>query len=225
MKEKMRQLRTPIGLFLLFILYTICLTLIDVQKVGPRNSEIGFATMNQYLFRKIGVSSFWYQVTEVLGIFPLLIMGYFALRGFFQLCVRKKLSLIDREILNLGFLYAGVAVFYILFEKVVINYRPILMEGQLEASYPSSHTFLAITVLLSAFYVLKKDERRIKRIIAYASLIGMFAIIIGRVLSGAHWVTDIFGGILLGLSLVRFYTAVSKSLVKYKKRTLISQRS
>lgn len=178
MKEKMRQLKTPIGLFLLFILYTICLTLIDVQKVGPRNSEIGFATMNQYLFQKIGVSSFWYQMTEVLGVFPLLIMGYFALRGFLQLCVRKKLSLIDREILNLGFLYAGVAVFYLLFEKVVINYRPILVEGHLEASYPSSHTFLAITVLLSAFYVLKKDEGRFKQIIAYASLIGMFAIII-----------------------------------------------
>lgn len=225
MKEKMRQLKTPIGLFLLFILYTICLTLIDVQKVGPRNSEIGFATMNQYLFQKIGVSSFWYQMTEVLGVFPLLIMGYFALRGFMQLCGRRKLSLVDREILNLGFLYAGVAVFYILFEKVVINYRPTLVEGQLEASYPSSHTFLAITVLLSAFYVLKNEKGRFKRIIACVSLIGMFGIIIGRILSGAHWVTDVFGGILLGLSLVSFYTAASKSHVKHKKRTLISQRS
>lgn len=207
MKEKMRQLRTPIGLFLLFILYTICLTLIDVQKVGPRNSEIGFATMNQYLFHRIGVSPFWYQVTEVLGIFPLLIMGYFALRGFFQLCVRKKLSLIDSEIIAMGFLYVGIAAIYVLFEKVVINFRPILIEGHLEASYPSSHTFLAITVLLSAFHVLQKEGGRIKQIVAYLCLLAMVMIIIGRLLSGAHWGTDIFGGTLLGLSFVLFYVA------------------
>lgn len=186
---------------------------------------MGFSTINQYVFQKIGTSEFWYQVTEILGIFPLVIVGYFALRGVFQLYTRKKLLLVDKEILALGFLYAGVAACYVLFEKVIINYRPILVDGQLEASYPSSHTFLAITVLLSAFYVLRKETGTGKAIIAYVSLVVMIALVIGRFLSGAHWGTDIFGGILLGLTLVSFYLAGIERSSKHKKRTLKTQRS
>lgn len=223
MKIAKKQLETAIGLLIVFILYTISLSLFDVQKIGPQHSEVGFSTINQYVFQKIGTSEFWYQVTEILGIFPLVIVGYFALRGVFQLYTRKKLLLVDKEILALGFLYAGVAACYVLFEKVIINYRPILVDGQLEASYPSSHTFLAITVLLSAFYVLRKETG--KSIIAYVSLVVMIVLVIGRFLSGAHWGTDIFGGILLGLTLVSFYLAGIESSSKHKKRTLKTQRS
>jgi len=154
-----------------------------------------------------------------------MMVGYFALRGFFQLSTRKKLSLVDKEILALGFLYVVVAACYVLFEKVIINYRPILEDGQLEASYPSSHTFLAITVLLSAFYVLRKETGMVKAIIAYLSLVVMLVLVIGRFLSGAHWGTDILGGILLSLTLVSFYRAGIESSSKHKKRTLKNQRS
>lgn len=217
MKIAKKQLGIAIGLLIVFILYTICLINVDVQKIGPHDSEVGFATLNQSLFNKIGTNAFWYQVTEVLGVFPLMMVGYFALRGFFQLSTRKKLSLVDKEILALGFLYVVVAVCYVLFEKVIINYRPILEDGQLEASYPSSHTFLAITVLLSAFYVLKKETGRRKVIIAYLSLVVMLVLVIGRFLSGAHWGTDIFGGVLLGLTLVSFYLAGLKAVLNTKK--------
>ena len=219
MKIAKKQLETAIGLLIVFILYTISLSLFDVQKIGPQHSEVVFSTINQYVFQKIGTSEFWYQVTEILGIFPLIIVGYFALRGFFQLYTRKKLLLVDKEILALGFLYAGVAACYVLFEKVIINYR------QLEASYQSSHTFLAITVLLSAFYVLRKETGTGKAIIAYVSLVVMIALVIGRFLSGAHWGTDIFGGILLGLTLASCYLAGIESSSKQKKRTLKTQRS
>ena len=217
MKIAKKQLRIAIGLLIVFILYTICLINIDVQKIGPHYSEVGFATLNQSLFNKIGINAFWYQVTEVLGVFPLMMVGYFALRGFFQLSTRKKLSLVDKEILALGFLYVVVAACYVLFEKVIINYRPILEDGQLEASYPSSHTFLAITVLLSAFYVLRKATGMVKAIIAYLSLVVMLVLVIGRFLSGAHWGTDIFGGVLLGLTLVSFYLAGLKAVLNTKK--------
>lgn len=217
MKIAKKQLGIAIGLLIVFILYTISLSLIDVQKIGPHYSKVGFATLNQSLFNKIGTNAFWYQVTEVLGIFPLMMVGYFALLGFFQLSTRKKLSLVDKEILALGFLYVVVAACYVLFEKVIINYRPILEDGQLEASYPSSHTFLAITVLLSAFYVLRKETGMVKAIIAYLSLVVMLVLVIGRFLSGAHWGTDIFGGVLLGLTLVSFYLAGLKAVLNTKK--------
>ncbi|MGM0165711.1 hypothetical protein IGI39_000657 [Enterococcus sp. AZ135] len=104
----------------------------------------------------------------------------------------------------MGFLYAGSAAAYVFFERVIINYRPILVNGQLEPSYPSSHTFLAITVLLSAFYILY-EQGKIKRIVSYLCLIGMIILVGGRALSGVHWITDILGGILLSILFVSIY--------------------
>lgn len=194
-------------LLVLFILFTLGIKLIDVRNVGPLNSKVGFATINQIFFNQFGVSSFWYKVTEVLGLFPLLLVIYFALRGFGQLISRKSIFLIDKKILLLGFLYAGVAVLYVLFEKIVINFRPILIAGNLEASYPSSHTFLAITVLLSSFHVFQKEAGATKKVLSYVCLIGMLVLVFGRFFSGAHWLTDILGGVLLGLPLVQIYLA------------------
>lgn len=91
---------------------------------------------------------------------------------------------------------------------MIINYRPILVDGHLEASYPSSHTFLAVAVLLSAFYLFKK-EKGIKKIMSFLCLLVMSIIVVGRILSGVHWITDILGGILLGLSFVSFYIATT----------------
>ncbi|MBO0453667.1 phosphatase PAP2 family protein [Candidatus Enterococcus murrayae] len=217
MSKKLKRLRNAIGLFLLFVIYTISLKVIDVQKVGPKQSEVGFATINKYFLNIIGTNLFWYRVTEIIGIFPLLVVSCFAIYGFWQLITRKKMSLVDQEILYLGFVYAGIAAVYIFFEHVVINYRPILVEGQLEPSYPSSHTFLAITVLLTAFCVLK-DQSRIKEIVSYLCLIGLFFLVIGRLLSGVHWITDIFGGILLGLSVASCYAGMlERNIDKIKK--------
>lgn len=112
--------------------------------------------------------------------------------------------MVDKEIVFLGFLYAGSAAAYVFFERVIINYRPILVNGQLEPSYPSSHTFLAITVLLSAFYILY-EQGKIKRIVSYLCLIGMIILVGGRALSGVHWITDILGGILLSILFVSIY--------------------
>lgn len=82
----------------------------------------GLSDIESILLNKIGTNAFWYRVTEVLGIFPSMIVGYFALPGLLQLYARKKLSLVDKKILALGFLYAAVAACYVLFEKAVINY-------------------------------------------------------------------------------------------------------
>lgn len=109
------------------------------------------------------------------------------------------------------------------FEKVIINSRPILVDQQLEASYPSSHTFLTIVVLLSTFYIWNEGSK-LKRVLSYLCILGVFIMVVGRVLSGVHWISDILGGILLGLSFVSFYVAALKG-VKAQKRTLIFQRS
>lgn len=86
---------------------------------------------------------------------------------------------------------------YFLFEKVVINYRPVLIEGVLEASYPSSTTMLTPCVIPTAILQFKS---RIKNVAIRKTVLTVLAIfaafmVIGRLISGAHWLTDIIGGI------------------------------
>lgn len=179
MKTRKNKLSVPLFLFLLFVLYTFSLTVVDVQKIGPQHSEVGFATMNQYFQNMIGANSFWYQVTEIGGMSLLAIIGYFLLCGLQQWYKRKKISLVDKKIVYLGFLYVVFAVAYLFFEKVIINSRPILVDQQLEASYPSSHTFLTIVVLLSTFYIWSEGSK-LKRILSYLCILGMFVMVVGR---------------------------------------------
>jgi membrane-associated phospholipid phosphatase len=101
-------------------------------------------------------------------------------------------------------LYVAVIIFYLIFEFYVINYAPIKIDGEYKASYPSSHTLLAVTVMTSGasvfnLYVKKKAYR----IAAYSvSCVVTVATVVGRLLAGVHWFTDIFASILLSAALI-----------------------
>ncbi|MBQ6129654.1 MAG: hypothetical protein IJI51_08345 [Lachnospiraceae bacterium] len=55
-----------------------------------------------------------------------------------------------------------------LFEMVPINYRPVLIEGRLEASYPSSTTLLVLSVMPTLKFQADRriDALRIKNAIS-----------------------------------------------------------
>lgn len=209
-KSKLFSLITA-SLFLLFIIFTLLVKLVGVQPVGPLGSKIGFASLNAKIFLKLGVNQTMYGVTEKLGLITFLIMGAFVVLGLVQLIKGKSLKKVDYKIWALGAFYVIVLAFYVLFEIIIINYRPVLIEGELEASYPSSHTLLSICVISSAMIVLK-DMLASKPIKITAFIVGgilMAVMVVGRLLSGVHWFTDILGGIILSLALVSlFYTTI-----------------
>ena len=98
---------------------------------------------------------------------------------------------------------------YIFFEKVIINYRPVLEDGVLEASFPSSHTLLAVCIcasslLISKYYIKDKKVLKMFNIFTYALMI---ILVVGRLISGVHWFTDIMGGIIISTLLVSLYHA------------------
>ena len=98
---------------------------------------------------------------------------------------------------------------YVFFEKVIINYRPVLIDGELEASYPSSHTMLALCIGFSSFIISKKYVR--KEYVNYFNGIVfalMICVLLGRIISGVHWISDIIGGIIISSTLIMyFYTS------------------
>lgn len=195
-------------LFVLFAAFTIAVSAADVQPIGPEQSEVGLAAVNQFVFQKLGVNMQWYHLTEWLGMAVLTVPLCFAAMGLQQLIRRKSLWKVDAPLLLLGVFYALVAACCVLFEKVVINYRPVVLGEGLEASYPSSHTLLAVCVMASAVLTLRKlpviPQKYWKAANPICTVI-LLATVLGRLLSGVHWFTDIIGGVLLSAALVMLY--------------------
>ena len=199
-------------LFLVFIIFTIVVKYVDVKAVGPLQSEVGLASINLAVFKVFGTSKVMYDITEILGYLTFIVIAFFAGFGLYQLIKYKSIKKVDYKILVLGGFYVVVLIFYALFEIVIVNYRPVLVEGGLEASYPSSHTMLSVCVISSAMIIASEMLSGKKGLSITVVIIGYALIlltVIGRLLSGVHWFTDIFGGVLLSFALIMlFYTAI-----------------
>ena len=203
MNKKKRNFLISTILILLAVVFTILVKVVDVKQVGVNGTSIGFATVNQFVFLTTGVNMIWYHITDWLGLVPIFMAMAYALLGLVQLIKRKSLFKVDKEIIILGLFYIIVISIYIFFEKVIVNYRPILMNGFLEASYPSSHTLMTICLCGSSIIVNKKlFNNKIIKIMNMLSLIIIFITVIGRLISGVHWFTDIIGGILIAIALL-----------------------
>lgn len=146
-----------------------------------------------------------YTITDWLGLVPLCFVLGFALLGLVQLIQRKRIVKVDYSLLVLDGFYIIVMAAYLLFEVFVINYRPELINGHLEASYPSSTTILVMCVIPPAIIQL---NTRISNKIIRKVILGVLAVVtvfmvIARLISGVYWFTDIVGGALLSAGLVR----------------------
>ena len=211
-QQNKTSLWIAIGSLTAFVLWTILVGHVDVQPIGPRGSSVGFAAINGAFHKWTGVHWALYTITDWLGLLPLGMALGFAVLGLVQLVRRKNLLKVDYSILVLGGFYIVVAAAYLLFEEAVVNYRPVIIAGNLEASYPSSTTMLALCVLPTAMIQLKD---RIRRDSARRFVLGMLAaltgfMVIGRLISGVHWLIDIIGGVLLSTGLVALYVFAVK---------------
>jgi len=203
MNNKKRNFFISTISILLAVVFTILVKVVDLKQVGVNGTSIGFATLNQFVFKTTGVNMIWYHITDWLGLVPIFMAMVYSLIGLVQLIKRKSFFKVDKEIIILGLFYVVVISIYILFEKVIVNYRPILMNGFLEASYPSSHTLMTICLCGSSIVVNKKlFNNKITKLMNMLSLVIVMITVIGRLLSGVHWFTDILGGILISISLL-----------------------
>lgn len=208
MNSKKRNLLISSILILVAIGFTILVKVVDVKQIGVNNTEIGFATINQFVFNSIGVNMVWYHITDWLGIVPILMAIAYALIGLIQLIKRRSLFKVDKEIIILGLFYIVVIALYLFFEKVIVNYRPILIDGFLEASYPSSHTLMTACLCGSSILINRKIfDNKLTKIINIVSFIIIVITVIGRFISGVHWFTDILGGIFISLALLMTFNS------------------
>lgn len=208
--KKNKSLICPIIAFILFIACTLWIKMFDVQPIGPNGSLVGCASLNLLLLHDF--NSFWYSLTEFIGYISLLVMLGMACIGLYQLVKGKSFKAVNPVLYVLAGFYAVMIGFYVLFEVVIINYRPILEDGELEASYPSSHTMLSLCVMISLIYQLKyliKNKMTRDCLSIMATVVALLAVV-GRFLCGVHWFTDILGGIVLSCALLLCYDYVMR---------------
>ena len=194
----------------IFIIWTFLIQIIDVKSAGVNSTDIGFATINTWFHSVTGVNMPLYNITDWLGLVPIFICMFFGGVGFIQLIKRKSLVRVDFDIIALGIYYVIVISGYLIFEMIPINYRPILINGFMEASYPSSTTLLVLSVMPTLVFQANRRLKNatIKRIIATITAIFSIFMVVGRLVSGVHWLTDIIGSVLLSVGLFYLYKAI-----------------
>ena len=210
-KERRRSFCIAACMLATFLLWTVAIQFVDVEAIGPQESSVGFATINRFIHNLTGVHMSLYTITDWLGLVPLMFVMGFAALGLVQWIKRKHLSRVDYSILILGIFYIVVMAVYVLFEMLVVNYRPVLIGGILEASYPSSTTMLVMCVMPTAImqFNARIKSTVLKHFVASTIIAFIVFMVIGRLISGVHWFTDIVGGALLSAGLVLMYHSIS----------------
>ena len=209
-KEKTKNFYFALCMLTAFLLWTMAIRFVDVAAIGPPETTVGFSTINHFVHNLTGTNMVLYTVTDWLGLVPLMFVMGFGLLGLIQWIKRKHILKVDFNILALGGFYIVVMAMFVFFEVFVINYRPVLIDGILEASYPSSTTMLVMCVMPTAImqFNARIKNNILKRCVSIIITFFVVFMVIGRLISGVHWFSDIIGGALLSAGLVGMYRFV-----------------
>lgn len=213
-----QKMRAGWILLIVFLLLLLAVLKIDVRPIGPENSKVGLAFLNGPVHDFLGFNKIFYTISKISGTLTLIAAAGFALFGVLQLVQRRSLLSVDRDLLLLGGFYVLTILIYLLFEKVIINYRPVILDEGLEASFPSSHTMLSICLLMAAMEQIRRrmKDQPLGKVLSVLCMILLAVTVLGRLFSGVHWLTDIAGGVLLGGSLYLIYAGIEEYLEKKK---------
>ena len=217
-KKRKNYFGKTILLFIISAIYTVLVTFVDKQAIGPEGTSVGFSAINKVVLDAISYNPMWDKVTDIMLMIAILTAVYFAAVGFMQLVKeRRRLFEVDKEILVMGFLYVILVVLYVLFDKVPFNYRPVLLpdEVELEASFPSTHVLMICTILGSAIVAWRErlyDDENLVAVLKTCACVVMFIGVVGRVLAGVHWFSDICAGLLFSATLISAYKATLEKM-------------
>ena len=199
-----------------FVIWTLLLQIVDVQYAGVNQTPIGFCSLNTWFHKFTGVHLILYTITDYLGLIPIFVCIFFGAMGLLQLVTRKSLGNVDFDLRILGIYYGIVIACYLIFEKIPINYRPIFIQGRMEVSYPSSTTLLVLCVMPTLSEQIKRRMKnhllqKLFQIVIFCFCIFM---VLSRLFSGVHWLTDIIGAILFSVGLFCIYQSIIFKMIQ-----------
>ena len=215
-----KGLRVGAGLILAFAVWTLLILKVDVRPVGQNGTDIGFAAVNLWFHGLTGANMTLYAITDWLGLVPILVCVGFGCLGLYQWIRRRSLARVDADILLLGAYYILVILAYLIFEMIPINYRPIPINGVMEASYPSSTTLLVLSVMPTLKFQADRRATSLSVKRATTAFVAAFSafMVIGRLISGVHWLTDIVASVLLSGGLYMLYRSAVLCMDRRRER-------
>ena len=220
-KTDKKLMYTGVFLLVAFAIWTLAIKTVDVKQAGESATMVGFATLNSWFHDLTGVHMAIYDLTDLLSVIPLGVCAMFGLLGVVQLIRRRSLREVDRDLILLGVYYVVVIGAFFLFEIFPVNYRPILIEGRLEASYPSSTTLLVLSVMPTLTFQVDRrcKSEGLKWIVRILTALFSAFMVVGRLICGVHWFTDIVGGLVLSTGLFLLYKAMVQIFGEEKNGT------
>lgn len=205
--KKKNILAAGIIFSVVFIVFTMLISTIDVRFIDKTGTSVGFASINVWFHSITGVNMILYSITDWLGLVPIFCCFAFGITGLIQLIMRKNLFKVDTDIIISGIYYIVIILLYLFFEMIPINYRPVLIDGMLETSYPSSTTLLVLSVMPTVSFLTNRrlTNEYFRTVINISVILFSVFMIIGRTLSGVHWLTDIIGSVLVSTGIYLLY--------------------
>lgn len=203
-------------MFVIFAVYLLLIKTVDIGIAGTSQTSVGFSHINNWFFGLSKDIDIIDTISDIILLLSILIAACFALVGFVQFIKRKNIKHVDKEIFLSGLAYIILICSYIFFELVVVNYRPKLIEGELEASFPSSHVMLVMGIILTTLLFLDKYITN-KKLLLSLKITGYslcVLIVVFRSITGVHWLTDIIGGVILSLAVVMLILTLKKIWIK-----------
>lgn len=191
------------------VVLTMAVGMIDVKVVSGTGAEVGFATLNQAIWDFFGVNETWDGMTDILMwimVITAVVAGGWGLMRWAK--DEKDSARIGKGVV--GFAGAGalmVAVHWFFDNIWVVNYRPVLVDGMKAVSFPSAHTLVAVVLGIStAMMLCQLVKNRTARVVINTLLPTLMVwIMVGRIMAGAHWVTDVAGSLCYGMTIVSAY--------------------
>lgn len=204
---KKKWLCIAVILTIIFISYTLVIKFVDVQTEGE--ITVGLGTINFWWRDLVGLSLVWNYISNVVAILVLFQVGLLLLWQFVILLRRKKIGQLAKHWWMFDVSLVILVSCYFLFEVLIINYRPIVINGVVDSSYPSSHVLLFCTVIPLVVRTVFRENKS-WRWLSFVMCVGLLVLgVIARLLSGYHWLTDITGGVLLGIVINVWYQLFS----------------
>ena len=205
-EKKKKWFKLSIWLLAIAVIYTVLVKYVDVKAIGPNATNVGFATMNKWFNELIGYNAIFYKISKYAGVIPFGFCAYYGLMGLIELIKKKSFKKVDYRYYILACFYVMFVAIYFFFEKMAINFRPVVLEAKIEASYPSTHTLLAICLCGSSLIASKLliKNKTLRMIFDLAAWVLMLTIVVTRLISGVHWLSDIIGGIVISLAYLSF---------------------
>ena len=217
--KKYQYLILPVVFLVLFIVFTVLVKTVDVQYLKVTNSYIGLYSINQPIYNWVGVVDKMRlaKITSDIIMYVIFIfVAIFAGMGIYQWVKRKSLKLVDKRLFILFGAYVVTALLYLAFEVMKINYAPLVIDGEIKASYPSSHVLISvvfyITGCLTAMSFLSVEHKITRLAIILLSVTMSLLVGFVRLMSGRHWFTDILASYLLASFVITLFRNCFKQM-------------